>query len=216
MQRREDRGTEDRAVVAACTPKPGGRPRCCRTVVASYQNPAARQGKRSGALWPQAPAPHDPGCARRPPRPLLVPLPRRGCGSLRRASKGSATAQEGSRSCFSALGTEGDGGRGTASSLRLRWCRPSQLSSEGRCGSGCSLQDLGAPPRWVPGLPANPRVSFLLQNTRAWFPVLTSLLLAEVSRAMLGCDLGQREEGRPGSLCLGAGLKILLQARTPP
>lgn len=165
VQRREDRATEDRAVVAACTPKPGGRPRCCRTVVASYQNPAARQGKRSGALWPQAPAPHDPGCARRPPRPLLAPLPCRGCGSLRRASKGSATAQEGSRSCFSALGTEGDGGRGTASSLRLRWCRPSQLSSEGRCGSGCSLQDLGAPSRWVPGLPANPRVSFLLQNT---------------------------------------------------
>lgn len=43
------------------------------------------------------------------------------------------TVLEGSRSLFSS-GDWGDGKRGAASSLRLRWCRPSQLSSEGRCG----------------------------------------------------------------------------------
>lgn len=42
---------------------------------------------------------------------------------------------------------------------------------------------------------------FPLAKHRARFPALTSLLLAEVSRAMMGCDLGQREEGRPGSVC---------------
>lgn len=70
VQRREDRATEDRAAAAACTPKPGGRPRCSGTVIASNQNLAALQGKWPGALWPQAPTLCDPGCAGRPPRPL--------------------------------------------------------------------------------------------------------------------------------------------------
>lgn len=105
VQRREDRATEDRAAAAACTPKSGGRPRCSGTVIASNQNLAAPQGKWPGALWPQAPALCDPGCAGRPPRPLRAPRPRRGCGSLSQASGGSVTVLEGSRSRFSALGT---------------------------------------------------------------------------------------------------------------
>lgn len=85
-------------------PEAGGSPRCTRTVVASSQNPAAPSGKWPGVLWPRTHSPRDPGCARSAPRPLLAPRPCRGCGSQSRASGGSR--KEGTRSCFSALGTE--------------------------------------------------------------------------------------------------------------
>lgn len=56
---------------------------------------------------------------------------------------------------------------------------------------------------------------FPFAKHRAWFPVRTSLLLAEVSRAMMGCDLGQREEGGPGSVSSVPAEDTLLSPRAP-
>lgn len=189
VQRKENCATEDRAAAAACTPKPGGSLRC-----SSLPARTPRLPKVSGLAW--TPAPRYPGCARSAPRPLLMLRPCRGCGSLSRAFGGSG--EKSTRSWFPVLGTEETVEGGNSLSLRFSWCRPSRLDAA-VLGAACG--DLGGASRLAYRTTYKSLSLFHFEKRRAWFLARTFLLLTEVSRATVGCDLGQREEGCPGSVC---------------